>query len=530
MLPAFRGSTLALEGLIPPISEAVAMPSANLSGFDAANFSTRRGYVYFPQLNTQREVSSYSRLEMLRRSRYLTRNVGFAKRCTRGLAQMVGYLSPTAITDDKEWNTLAGTAWERGAGRANTFDLAGRFNVYSYQPMVTSTRLTDGDLATILTSSAAGDRAMVATYEGHQIGNGTGVLEDSTWRDGMRIFLNRAVAMRLMDPDNPANVTEIAAQNFILHADYLSFGHSRGITALHHAINNLLDRTEVWSDLKLAIKIAGKQGFYIERANPVTTKRPPGMGEGRSVQQNDAGDNIYVENLTRGGKLIGLQAGEKIQQLLDQRPHPNSREFLEDLNRDIAWGIGLSPDVLWNIAKLGGASVRYVLADAQVWIEAQQQLLVDQFLHRFWVYFISKEIKSGRLRPPTDPEWWWKVGWQPPAKLTVDIGRDGKLSIDLHRAGMLTLSRWFGSQGLDYQHELKQHVREYAMKLKIIAEVEQEFGVKLEFDKVFPPAPGSSPNLAADPQAASDPNFGDPQNIQSVILEIRDDIAALRAA
>jgi hypothetical protein len=500
------------------------------SGFDGANWSSRRGYVYYPTLNTQREVPPWSRLEMIRRSRWLRRNTGYAKRCTDGSANMVGWLSPRASTDDREWNGLADTAWERRAGNANTFERSGRWNVYGYQPLITKARLGDGDFCSVLTSSQSGG-AMVASYEAHQLGNATTDLLQDQWRDGVRVIADRAVQFRLLNPDDATQFTDIAAQDFILHADFLSVGHRRGVTALHHALNNLLDITEIRSDVKLGIKLANRIGYYIARDQLTAGNKPRGMGGKPTLETTETGEEVVIENVYRGGKMLTLKPGEEIKQLLDQRPHPNSREFLEDLNRDIAWGLGLSPDVLWNISKIGGASVRYVLADAQVWIEAQQQILVDQFLQRFWVYFISKEIKAGRLRPPTDPDWYYKVGWQPPAKLTVDIGRDGKLSIDLHRSGMLTMKRWYGAQGLDDETEIRQFVREYAQRIKICQEVGDEFGIKLDPDKVFPPLPGqAAPMDGANILTPDSPDFASTENIQRVLTEIRDGLAELRVA
>lgn len=524
--PPFTASTLDLPA---QIESSVPLPlTMGGSGFDGANPSARRGYVYFPMLNTQREVAPGSRLEMLRRGRYLVRNTGYGRRCTYGTANMVGFLSPRPFTDDPDWNRISESAFERrcGYGQGLAFDRSGRFNIYALQPKQTVSRFIDGDFCTVLTSSQTGG-AMVACYEAHQLGNGYADLYSPEWFDGVRVINDRAQSFRILDPVDTAKFVDVPASDFILHADYLSIGHRRGVTALHHAINNLLDITEIRSDVKLGIKLGNRIGYYIARTNPAMPKAPPGMGGAPQKITTESGEEVLIENVYRGGKIMGLNPGEDIKQLLDQRPHPNSREFLEDLNRDIAWGLGLSPDVLWNIAKLGGASVRFVLADAQVWIEAQQQLLVDQFLHRFWVYFISKEIKAGRLREPRDPDWFWKVAWQPPAKLTVDIGRDGKMSIDLHRAAMLTLKRWYGSQGLDSESELRQHVREYALRIKLCQEVGQEFGLTLDPDKVFPPPPGSAPAGIAAP---GDPGFSDPEAIQSMLVEIRDGIADLRAA
>jgi len=527
------GSTLApLGGSISSSLLDTTSYAGTGGGYDGAGWSSRRGYVYFPTLDTQTELRSATRLEMTRCARYLTRNVGFAKRCTRRLAGMVGYLHPRALTDDKDWNKLAEAAFERrcGVGQGMAFERSGRFNIYALQNLLTSTRLTDGDVGVVLTESQTGG-AMVAVYESHQIGNGDTGVGVNGWRDGVRVVNDRAVAYRLLDLDDPQKSVDVPASDFILHGDYLSFGHSRCPTPLHHAITNFIDTTEIRSDVKLGIKLANRIGYYITREIANAAGAPKGMGVKQSVQTTESGGKALIEDTFRGGKILGLDPGEQIKQLLDERPHPNSQAFLEDLNRDISWGIGVAPDVLWNIAKLGGASVRFVLADAQIWIEAQQQMLVDQFLHRWWVYFIAKEIKSGRLRPPTDPEWYWKVGWQPQAKLTVDIRGDGKLSIDLHQAGMLTLQRWYGGQGLNYEDELRQHVREHAMRIKLCDEVGQEYGMELDPLKVFPAPPGSAPAVGSNIITPdSEPGFGQQENVQQMLVEIREQIAHLRAA
>ncbi len=521
-LTAAASLAVAPEPLTGPI-QSVAFAGTS-SGFDAANTSTRRGYVWFPTLDTRDEVEPWSRLEMMRKGRYLTRNVGFAKRCTRGLAGMVGYLSPRALTSDREWNKKAEALFERRAGSANTFDRSAQFNFYSAQPMLTAARLTDGDVGVVLTSGSTGG-AMCAFYEGHQIDNGDDAINSKGWRDGVKIEQDRAVAYRLVDPADTTVQVDIPASDFILHVDRQAFGHRRGVSALSHAINNMLDRTEIWSDVKLGIKLSNRIGYYLAKQQ-MTGTAPKGMGgKITTTTTGTAGEEVLTEKVFKGGKMMELDPGVEIKQLLDQRPHPNSREFLEDLNRDMAWGIGVSTDVLWNMAKLGGAAARLVLADAQVWIEAQQQMLVDQFLTRYWIFFVAKEMAAGRLPACADPDW-WKVGWLPPAKLTVDIGRDGKLSIDLHRAGMLTLQRWYGSQGLEWEDEIEQKVREYATTLVICERVGKEFGITIDPAKVFPPPPGSSPQTAGQlvgpdgrpisSESAGEPAFGSEETAQKI--------------
>lgn len=477
----------------------VIAPSARTSAFDGAGTSTRRGYIYGPK-STKSELTQYTRETMLTRARWLVRNVGFAKRCSWGLARMAGWMSPVGLTKDKEWNKLGTDLFEKRYGAsAISFDAQGRQNFYSYQPLVTATRLQDGDFGTAFTQSASG-LAQVMSYEAHQIGNSTNSTGTNI-RDGVWVNrLQRALGYNILDDDRKG--TLIDASKFVLHSDFLSVGHVRGVSAFHHAINNLVDITEIKADLKTGIKIANRAGHYILNTLPQTrSSAPTGMtpATGAATQQSDTQwsiQDLYSPEKA-AGKSVELKAGQEIKTLLDQRPHPNTQAFLDELVRDIAAGFDMAPEVLWNIAALGGASVRYVMADAQKTVERMQQTLVDQFLTRFWLYFVSGEMAAGRLRPCQDKDW-YVVGWQPPAKLTVDIGRDGRLSIDLHKAGMLTLQSWFGAQGSDWKSHIDQAVEEYAYKLVACATASAQYGFEITPSLVWPdmaPTPADVPPL-----------------------------------
>jgi hypothetical protein len=143
--------------------------------------------------------------------------------------------------------------------------------------------------------------------------------------------------------------------------------------------------------------------------------------------------------------------------LLDERPHPNQREHIESLIRDISWGTGISSDLLWNISNLGGANTRYVMADAQVYVQTEQQDLVDTWLNRDWVYHCAKEMKAGRLRACEDPEW-WKHGWVTPERVTVDFGRDGRVILDKWKSMLLSTERIFSMAGQDAREEMSTEI------------------------------------------------------------------------
>ena len=158
-------------------------PSA-WSSFDAANRSTTRGWIYFPTLDTAKELDSYSHWELVKKARWFYANSGFARRAVNGLANMIGYLTPRALTLDPEWNTAAMKNFEARAGSAQVCDLMGKHNFYGYQLALNRCDLKDGDILTALSKTASGGAAFLG-YEAHQIGN-TAITDSEVFSNGVQ--------------------------------------------------------------------------------------------------------------------------------------------------------------------------------------------------------------------------------------------------------------------------------------------------------------------------------------------------------
>lgn len=421
--------------------------------------------VYYPELDTRREVTSFTRTEILRKARWLYANNGLARRLVDGLGRMVAGtgLKGQATTDDAEWNKAAGKAFANRTGSKVVFDVGGRFDFASSQSALKSFEFRDGDASAILTSSELG-LARFAFYEGHQIGPGSEPVPANPaaqrWFDGVKVDrFNAARRYRyLLDGDRHKDVD---AANVIFLARYRSAGQNRGLSILSPAVNHLLDASEITGYIKQGVKLANQFGYWIETA-------PGGVGAGaggrvggkRTTIETGAG-GLTLETVTGGGAIPDLAPGQQLKFTNSQHPHPNNLTLVDYLIRDIAWGAGVSPEVIWNIAALGGANTRFVLADAQGWIEAEQARLARDYCSRVWIYTIAKEMAAGRLRPCRDPEWWGH-SWITPARLTVDFGRDGKLHLEQLRSGALSYKRLYGWQGLDHEPELKQWLDELA--------------------------------------------------------------------
>jgi capsid protein len=453
---------------VPPAAAASYGYGWGTNGHLGADSSRLRGMVYFPELDTRREISDYTRTELLRKARFLYANYGIAKRIVNGLSRMVAGtgLTPQAGTTDKAWNTLAEKEFARVADSPFVFDVGGRYDFAKAQQALLRFGYRDGDAAALLTSSEAGS-ARFAFYEGHQIGNSPIMpagQDQALWRDGVRLDgNNRAIAYRFIG--DAGKFTDVASENVMIFCDYERAGQSRGITALSHAVNHLLDAAEITGFIKTGVKLANQYGWWVEYDSPTT----PGSGGAggrvgspgnKTTVQTEAGP-ITLDRLYGAGAIPDLPPGAKLKFNGSQHPHPNNLTLIDYLIRDIAWGVGLSPEILWNIAALGGANTRFVLADAQGWIEQQQAELVRLFCGRVWVYTIAKAIKTGRLPKCQDPEW-WRHGWIPPPRLTVDFGREGKLHIEQLKMGIISYSRLLGWQGQDFETHTNQFLDEIA--------------------------------------------------------------------
>lgn len=447
-------------------SQIITIPAAMFggarTGYQGAQWSPQRGYIYWPTLDPKRELTPSTRRELARRIHFLCANVGLPNRLITGIRNMVigTGLVPRATTRDREFNLAATKYYETRASSALSYDVAAKFSGWEMQRQSYDTRLKDGDAA-IVYSKTAGGRTLRKLYSGLCIGNsGDAWLKQDRWIDGVRLdALERPSAYRFLT-DEGQRSRDIDAEDLAFLARYPAPGAIRGEPLLKHAANKLVDITEVHSSWMQQIKNSSSIGYYIAaEGTPVSAQSMPAevvkqlyASQSKKVE-TAAGQKIALKVVMgHGNEIAELPPGYDIKTLLDERPHPNQKDFLDELIRDVAWGAGISSDLLWNIANLGGANTRFVLADAQTFVEVEQDTLVYSWLMRDYVQEIADGIATGALPPCEDPEW-WQHGWLPPARQTVDFGRDGRIYLEEYSRGLITTVRYFGLKGQDAREE-----------------------------------------------------------------------------
>jgi capsid protein len=190
-----------------------------------------------------------------------------------------------------------------------------------------------------------------------------------------------------------------------------------------------------------------------------------------------------------GAGTVQLKPGEKIIPHTFDRPNSNLPTYVDYLSREIAYTIGVSPEVIWSMSGLGGTATRAAMQDADTFFGGVRLIIEQQFCVRFWRYATWHFIKSGLL-PMVDD--WFRVRFVPPPKVSVDFGRDSKAMLDLVRAGLLSPRAYFNALGQDVDDETDDIIRGAAKRKKRIADIAAEEGVELSYTEVFPPAPGAA--------------------------------------
>jgi capsid protein len=450
-----------LEQKLAALTTPPSLEAKNLSGYDGANQSIRRGRIHWQTLETRKELDSFSRDELLRRCRWLRANVGLVKGLVKNGSMLVGWMTPQARTADQEWNDLADKNFKMRAMTKGVFDAGGKFNFKTAQRMIMQRALCDGDILTLFTETPSAG-ARVAFYEAHQLRNPSRSSQD--WFDG--ILSDDQGRHLVYGLSNGKDVKTFSARDACYFGWFESPGHNRAHPPLSHAVNHAVDITEVWADTKHGIKNSARLGIVSEfetgarntrQVNGMTAALPGGTP---SSQDAGNGKKVRTEEIWGGGQMQYGEPGEKFKILSDSRPHPNQGLFIDELVRDISMGYGLPPEVIHKMAKLTGPGVRFVMEFAGRWIEDWQLELID-WCQRYWVYHMSKEIKAGRLPVPKDDMWMLGVEWTPRRSLTIDRGKDGKQRLDEIDAGAGTLADWYADvDGADWKMKVRQRIAE----------------------------------------------------------------------
>lgn len=418
------------------------------SVFENANRSPRRASVpgSGPRDATL-DLTPGVRSELVRRSRYLTRNSGFIREIVSAMAlYSVGDgLKPQAESADPAWSRKAEAYFNRWARHA---ELSGRFNLTQCQHLVCRAVDVDGEI--FIHKVEQDGQLKIQLIEGHRIGN-SGETDDVV--DGVRIAPDgRPLSYRLLADD--CSHTDLPAAHVLHVYDPDSPSQLRGFPSLQHSINHMIDEMELLALEKHAVK----DNADITRV--LTTNRADADdGDFRLGSPEPGSSDSSFLHTVLGGKLVALQPGEDIKPFESSRPSPTFTGFLEHLRRDSALGM-LPFEFASDSSKLAGAGVRLTVARADRRFSYRQTLLIDRMLRPLWLWVVGNAISEGRL-PAV--EGWTEVNFTTPRRVTVDAGREAAQNREDVKAGLKTLSDHFAELGMDIHEEVENRAREMTL-------------------------------------------------------------------
>jgi capsid protein len=426
------------------------------NGYVGARSSTARSAIDYWVGDAAAELSSYTRAELMRKARYFRKNVGLARAMGSDIQKhAIGPgLFPIPDTGDAKRDEEYFEYFQQVQKIA---DVTGRETWYKSQSSRVPMKFFDGDSHVILSTGPAG-YAQFQQVRSHNVGNFDVDANDERWTDGVkRSALGRRQAYRVK---TRKSAKTIPAAFMLQAAIWDDPDGVRGASCLGHAISNLhdtldllaLEKSAVRENSRVARVITGRDQYAAdENEEPDFDAEVVQPALNNTPTTDLAVDRLYASELVR------LADNESLESFTSNRPNATFTGFIDHLGRDISVGCGLPYEFSWNPSGLKSAATRSITekinAACRMWQGNEEPDTV-----RFYQFVILAGIAAGHIRPHRN---WWKVEVYPGApEVSIDKGRDVRSDIDLVKAGLMTLKRFFGVRGLYWKQQASQAMAE----------------------------------------------------------------------
>jgi len=415
-------------------------------------------------------IPKWERVELIEMGRYLYSNDGIVKGAIDDLARYSFPLIPQAITSNPEWNFLAEGYFSEWAMNA---DLKGRMHFYDLQRLASICLDRDGDVGILHVDTDEGIRLQIIEADLIQDQpKNTGKYDQGVAYDAQ----GRAVAYSVLeDNDRQDEYRIIPASQMCLLFDPERADQQRGISSIAHAVAHIRDKKEILSYEKMGVKNLSSFSAVLQSEYDEPDEDAFGLAEIDGVDGKGNPTEVTVSQM-QSGEIPILRKGETLTAFQGNRPSPTFQGFLEFLVREFAVGLGMPYEFIWNPQSLTGPSQRFVMGKAQRKFEERQRLFT-KVVNKTWMQVIAEGIDSGAL--PAQ-EGWQKCRIQPPARLTIDIGRESREEREDVTAGLMSLSNHYGQRGLDWQTEIDQQTKEFSYIMEKSKELADKYDIPVD--------------------------------------------------
>lgn len=443
------------------------------TSYFAAQHSDSRQRLILPHKDELHKLRAQDRTLMALKSRVFAENYGPGA-ALRHFASMIGSLKPQSISGDDEWSKIAEERFNQVTGSALSFDAGGRLTLPMWQVMGTYRALLDADCFTVFTRSPTTGTARLMGYEGLCVEQGKDC-DTPNWIDGIECNPATRFPLRycFVERNAKGETFNRILPGAVVHHHFTpqSYSARRGVPAFAHCLNNFQDIIETTAFQKQALKVAALIGLTPADESPMGPTSQ--MGVSSPLQR----ESIFLPPTTSATATLpatkvtfeqamegGLVSTRPMKTLHDGRPHPNGEEFKKTMLREAAIGLDMPPQLLYFMDDPGGAWTRVLLELAARTITNHHVNHLAPFVRRVWAYVVANEMRLGNIPEPSKGDW-LKIKLTPPRMPTADLGKMGRLYIELRKTCLQSHRGIYEELGMDYEDEIDQCGREFKLMM-----------------------------------------------------------------
>lgn len=453
--------------------------------YEGSRWSPNRSYVWFPVQDAKRDLDKWTRYELIKRSRYLWKNLPLARGLIERIVNLVigSGIHPVPQSSKEDWNQKAKASW-RAICRHPCAD--SKMSMSVYQRIKCRERVGDGEGFTLKSFNKRTGKDGIVGIEADRVDGGSGNDQGTTWgNQGIKTDESgMPVAFQIRGVPQP-----YPADYVVHHVTFNRSGQLRGEPMLAPCVNTAQDIDDILALEKDAVKDASAHKDIIKTTtgelDPATLRKIQfGNGSGQTLPTLFAlpGDDRTRDDYYKiqfQGQPVVLRTGDEYTPYKPDRPGSAWAGFMAFLANSVVLATGLPPSLLLPV-EIGGTDIRRDLELAQRIVECWQQDIANEW-QEIWEYFIEGQIEDGPLSDaPAD---WQNVRWHFPKSITVDRGRDAQQDRSDVQSGLMSHEEYharYGDDSEEYETTVINEVRRRRL-LILGTSVNEPFKNMLEF-------------------------------------------------
>lgn len=422
--------------------------------YEGVQRSTERSRITAPVQHVRLDITRFTRIELVRKSRYFEKNSELYNKLADVWEQ---YTVGTGLqffptSSDTNWNPIAALTWESWKPMA---DVSSRFGFDNLQGVISRATFIDGEVFLLLTRDLSSNRPRFQLIEGNfcetppqQQGR-----EGKSIVDGVEVDPNgRPVGYWFQMDTNSFRYFD--AWQVIHIFEPSRPGQVRGIPYIACAINTLHDmddlallemrHAKVVAQNSLIVKTANGDLPANMRANYVSEKFGNGQVASAPGVTDEQRREFYQSGT--GARVNVAMHGDDISEFVSDRPSVATREYWRILAEKVCAGVGI-PYILVYPDSMQGTVYRGALDCANAFFRSKSSVFATHF-QRLYEFVINAEASfvPGLAKRPVD---WRKTSYRAPRAVNVDIGRNSAARIAELAAGFTTWTGVAAELGLD---------------------------------------------------------------------------------